>query len=350
MKRKLLAIVTLSVLLLNSAAFAAAVDRAGRAADASAIVALLPASDGVVVFDIKRFLDSALPQLLSGNQAMLAEVTRAMDDARARTGIDVRQFDVLAAGITAIKVKEGEYDFDSVLIARGQVDSGAVLAAAKIASKGKYREEKAGERTIYIFEARDVAAAAPSVPQAGTKTAGLMKKALGGFSKEMAAVAIDSNTIAFGSVEKVKESVSGSSRVDPSITGLLGKTTSSVANFAARVPEGMSAFLPLDNDELGKNIDSIKYLFGSMDVVGKTTRLNATARTLQADQALSLKETLDGLQVLGKVFLGSAKGADKQVYARLIDNVKFTTKGNDVTMDLAIAQTDIDFLVGLLTK
>lgn len=349
MKRKLLAIVTLSVLLLNSAAYATAGGRAVRGADASAIVALLPASDGVVVFDIKRFLDSALPQLLSGNQAMLAEVTKAIDDAKARIGIDVRQFDALAAGITAIRVSEKEYDFDSVLIARGQ-DSGKVMAAAKIASNGKYREEKAGERTIYVFEARDLASTAPNVPQAGTKTAGLLKKALGGFSKEMAAVVIDGTTIAFGSVEKVREAAASSSRVDPEITALLGKTNSSVANFAARVPEGMSAFLPLDNDELGKNIDSIKYVFGSMDVVGKTTRLNATARTLQADQAVSLRETLDGLQMLGKVFLGSSKGADKQVYARLIDNVKFTSKGNEVTMDLAIAQTDIDFLVGLLTK
>jgi hypothetical protein len=54
--------------------------------------------------------------------------------------------------------------------------------------------------------------------------------------------------------------------------------------------------------------------------------------------------------MLGKAFLGNAKGADKQVYARLIENVKFTALGNEVSMNLAIAQTDIDFLVGLLAK
>lgn len=348
MKSKLFAFFTLSVLILNTAATALGDTKSRKSANTAAIVAMLPASDGVVVFDIKRFLDSALPQMLSGNQTMLAEVTKAIEEAKVKTGIDVRQFETLAAGVTATKVRPKEYDFDSVLIARGQVNSATILAAAKLAAKGKYREEKIGERTVYIFEARDVAAV--HAPQGTSATAGMIKKALGAFSKEMAAAALDGNTLAFGAVERVKETVAGTTKVDKEITGLLNKTETPVATFAARVPEGMSAFLPLDNDELGKNIDSIKLLYGSIDVNGTGTNLNATARTLQAEQALSLKETLDGLQMLGKMFLGSAKGADKQVYARLVENVKFSTKGNEVSMNLAIAQTDVDFLIGLLAK
>lgn len=345
MKSKLFAIFTLSVLVLNVAGSALAdtkAQRAKRAADTAAIVAMLPASDGVVVFDIKTFLGSALPQMLSGNQAMLAEVTKAIEEAKTKTGIDVRQFETLAAGVSATKIREKEYDLDSVLIARGQVSSGAVLAAAKLAAKGKYREEKVGEKTIYIFDAREVAA------QNAPQTAGVHSKVLKAFSKEMAAFAVDTNTLAFGSVSKVKATAEGTTRVDKEITDLLSKT--GVATFAARVPAGMSDFLPLDNDELGKNIDSIKMMYGSMNVNAAGTTLSATARTLQAEQAVGLKETLDGLQMLGKMFLGNAKGADKEVYARLIDNVKFTNKGTEVSMDLAIAQTDVDFLVGLLAK
>jgi len=348
MKRKLLAIFTISIFVLNTAALALAGTEAKNSTDSTALVAMLPASDGVVVMDIKQFLGSALPQMLSGNQEMLAEVTKAIEDAKTRTGIDVRQFKTLAAGVTATPLAPKKYDIDSVLIARGQVNSEAVLAAAKAAANGKYREEKVADKTIYIFEAREVVT--QTVPQSTSKTAGMVKKALGAFSKEMAAVALDGNTLAFGAVEKVREAAAGTSKVGKDITSLLNKDVSPVATFAARVPEGMSVFLPLDNDELGKNIDSIKYMYGSMDVNGTATTLNATARTLQADQAIALKDTLDGLQMLGKVFLGSAKGADKQVYARLVDNVKFSAKGNEVSMNLAIAQTDIDFLVGLLAK
>lgn len=348
MKSKLFAIFTLSILVLNMSASAIADTKSRQTVNTAALVALLPASDGVVVADVKRFLGSALPQMLSGNQPMLAEVNKAIDDAKAKTGIDVRQFDAVAVGVTATKVAEKKYDTDVVAIARGTVNAGAVLAAAKLAANGKYREEKVGERTVYIFEAKQIAT--QNAPQTTGNTAGAVKKVLGGLSKEMAAVALDGGTIAFGDVEKVKETAAGSSKVDAEITGLLSKTATPVANFAARVPAGMSAFLPLDNDELGKNIDSIKFLYGSMDVSGTATTLNATARTLQADQAVGLKDTLDGLQMLGKVFLGSSTAADKKVYARLVDNVKFTAKGNEVSMDLAIAQTDIDFLVGLLQK
>ncbi len=87
-----------------------------------------------------------------------------------------------------------------------------------------------------------------------------------------------------------------------------------------------------------------------MDVNGAATTINATARTAQAADATGLKDTLEGLQMIGKALLGSAKGADKQLYGRLLETVKFTAKGNEVTMDLAIAQSDMNQLVGLLAK
>lgn len=348
MKIKVLSFLVLSFLLLSTAVFVTADTRSKKSVDTAAIVALLPASDGVIVMDIKRFLDSALPQLLSGNQPMLAEVTKAIEAAKTRTGIDVRQFETLAVGVSAQPLAPKKYDVDTVLIARGQVSTGAVLAAAKLAANGKYREEKIGDKTVYIFEAREVVT--QNVPQNASKTGQMVKKLLGSFSKEIAAVALDGNTLAFGAVEKVRETAAGATKVDAELTGLLNKTMQPVATFAVRMPAGMSAFLPLDNDELGRNIDSIKLMYGSMEVNGKGTTLKATARTLQADQAVALKDTLDGLQMLGKVFLGSAKGADKQVYARLVDNVKFSAKGNEVSMNLTVAQSDLDFLFGLLNK
>jgi hypothetical protein len=78
--------------------------------------------------------------------------------------------------------------------------------------------------------------------------------------------------------------------------------------------------------------------------------LHVTARTLQNAEAKSLHDTLSGLQVIGKAFLSGAKSADKQVYARLVENVKFSVRANEVNMDLQVPQSDIDILVGTLTK
>jgi hypothetical protein len=129
---------------------------------------------------------------------------------------------------------------------------------------------------------------------------------------------------------------------------MLEKDPTSVAAFAAKPPTGLKAFIPLDNDELGKNIDSIQYIYGSANLVGDKANIHVTARTLQNAQAAGLHETLEGLQVVGKAILGGAKGADKKVYARLIESAKFSVKANELTFDLTVPQSDIDVLVGLL--
>ena len=69
------------------------------------------------------------------------------------------------------------------------------------------------------------------------------------------------------------------------------------------------------------------------------------ARTKKAEQATGLKDTLAGLQMIGRSFLGGSKRADQQVYVRMLKNAKIDSRGNDVTLDLLVPQADIDILV-----
>jgi len=195
--------------------------------------------------------------------------------------------------------------------------------------------ERFGERTIYIFDAADIATS----PHATDR-----------FADGIAVTVIDSTTIAFGTLARVRQTLEGKTKVGTDITGLLQQNPAAVTSFAAKLPPGMKSFLPLENDELGKNVESIKYIYGNADVAGDLASIHATARTLQNADAKSLYDTLSGLQVLGKAFLSGAKGADKQVYARLIENVKFSVRGNEVNMDLQVPQSDIDILVGALGR
>ncbi|MEK7857465.1 MAG: hypothetical protein AAB288_15355 [Acidobacteriota bacterium] len=350
MKNRILALSCLLILVLNMTGSAVADGSSKRKASAQAnqLAALLPASDGVVTIDVKRFFSVALPKLLTSNQPMLAKVTAQIDEMKAKTGIDIRQFEYLAAGVTAKQIAGKEYDVDPVIIARGQVSSGSLIGAAKLASNGKYKEEKAGDRTIYVFSTQDLAnEAKKQVP--AVKDPAMVDKVIGKLSKDVAVTAIDANTIAFGDPVLVRQAVStAKTSVSSDLISLLAKKETSVVNFAAKMPNGMSVFLPLENDELGKNIDAIRYVYGNMDVAGEAMTMNVTARTLQNAQATALLETLEGLQLIGKALLGSGKGADKQVYGRLIDNVKFSAKANEVALDLSVPQSDIDILVGML--
>ena len=108
----------------------------------------------------------------------------------------------------------------------------------------------------------------------------------------------------------------------------------------------MGALLPLDNDELGKTIDSINQFSGSLDVADGKTNLFVMAKTLKEDDAANLYDTIDAMRSLGKMFLGSSKSANKQVYARMIENANITRSGTEVSLDLQVPQNDIDVLIG----
>lgn len=348
MKTRIIALSCLLVLVLNLAGSAVADTRQKAGSPANQLALLLPSSDGVVTVDVKRFFSVALPKLLTANQPMLAEITAKVGEVKDRTGIDIRQFEYLAAGVTARPVTGKEYDIDPVIIARGQITSSSLIGAAKLASNGKYKEEKAGDRSIYIFSGKDLADQAKQQAPA-VKNSDMANKIVDRISKDIAVTAIDANTIAFGDIALVRQAISaGKTPVSSDLISLLGKKETSVVNFAAKMPNGMSVFLPLENDELGKNIDAIRYVYGNMDVAAEAATLNVTARTLQNSQATALHETLEGLQLIGKAFLGSAKGPEKQVFSRMIDNAKFSAKGNEVMFDLSVPQGDIDILVGML--
>lgn len=330
MKYRIFAVLALSVLALNLGGSTFA-DSKMKKTGANELVSLLPASDGVMTFDVKRFFDEALPRLLSSDQTMLGKITGEIDKFQEKSGIDIRKFEYIAAGVNSRKVSEKKYDVEPVVIARGQLSSTALIGAAKLASNGKYSEERVGERTIYVFTGTKI----------GNDTANKVPDVI-------AVTTIDATTIAFGTLERVRQTLEAKTKVGLDLTSLLERNPMAVTSFAAKVPAGMKSFMPLENDELGKNIDSIQYIYGNADVAADSASIHMAARTLQNAQAKSLHETFAGLQMLGKAFLGNAKGADKQVFARMIENVKFSVRANEVMFDLQVPQSDIDILVGSL--
>ena len=333
MKKRITAVLPLLAIVLSLLAPTFAGSRKSGAND---LVALLPASDGIMIFDSKSFFSDALPRILAKNQSLLAQITAKIEATKTRTGIDLRDFDSVAVGATAKRLGDKKYDVDPVIIGRGQMTSASLLGAAKLAANGKYREEKVGNRVMYIFDAKKIAAD-HSADVFGDVT-------------EIAMAALDDKTLAFGEITRVRQTLEARSHVSTELVSMLDRSTAAVAAFAIKPPAGLKSYMPLENDELGKNIDSIQYVYGSATVGVDSATVHMAARTEQNSQATSLYETLAGLQVLGKAFLGSAKSADKQVYSRMIENAKFAVKANEVTFDLAVPQSDIDILVGMIGK
>lgn len=315
-------------------------------AQAPQLASLLPASDGIMTVDVKRLLDQALPQMLSANQPKLAKIFGELDRLKAQTGFDIRRFEQVAVGVKTNRKSATEIDFEPVLLARGAYEANGLVGLAKIASKGKYRAEKVGERTIYIFSVKELVE--DNKPK--TKGKSLPDKAFDkmfkNLNREIAVTDLDRSTLVLGTPERVRETLGARSRVNGDLLDLVYRNQNAVVSFGMNMPQGMSGFFEIGNPEIDANIDAIRQLYGSLDVAGGNTLLSATARTDSAAKAESLGTLLSGLKELGELFLGSAKGADKQVYVRLIRSSQISQADNEVMFDLEIRQSDLDILIG----
>jgi len=333
MKIRISSLAAIAVLLLNSLAFSAG----------DTLVSLLPDTDAVALFEGKRFCD-ALPKLLAANPAILTKITTTVADIESKTGIDLKKFDQVAIGVN-IKLGEGKNtQVDGVAIAGGDIKAGALVAMAKLASDGKYKEETVAGRSMFIITMPpSVKKAAPKSPTA-SKVGQAIDKHLDELPTDIAVSALDGNTLAVGGPEMVRAVLEGKTHANPELTSLLSQRETTIASFAVKTPGIITSMFPLDNDSLGQTISSIRILSGSIDVTAPGAALQIMARTTDAKRAAELKDLLDVAQMLGGSLLGS-KQPNKNTHGRLIKNVKIGVNGNDVTLDLLVPQADIDVLV-----
>jgi hypothetical protein len=306
---------------------------------------LLPASDGVAVFDAKRFFGDALPRVLAANQPLLGDITSKVAEFQTRTGIDLRKFDQAAVGVRYRQLAGKDVDYEPVVIASGEIDFDSIVAAAKTASKGDHRTEMVGSRTMFIFTAKDLV----QKPGATNSTiSGIANDITSGFAKEVALAGLDRTTIIVGTPARVRETLEGKSRIGADVLALLPARDASLVSFAVRTHGGMAKLLPLDNDELGRTIESIQFFTGWADSTAAGTSLQLMARTQRAEQAEQLKDTLDVVRIMGKGLLGASKATDKQIYGRMLSNLRLTHRGTDVVLDLTVPQADIDALIATI--
>lgn len=346
MKRKIFAVLIAFAFIASTIGYTSA-DNKSKAKKAADLAMLLPESDMVMTLDSERFLNQALPQILSSNQLMLAKVNKGINDIKAKTGLDLKEFSHVAVGIKSKQISATETDFAPVILARGTVNAKTLVSVAKLASNGKYKTENVGGRTIYIFSPKEVIDEnKDKVPGGNSVMEKGLDKLINGLSKDIAMTAYDSNTVALGIPDRVRETVGNSARISNDVLGLLERKPNSIINMGAKVPFGLSRFLPLDNDELGKDLDSIRQMQGSMDVLEGDTLVSFLAKTEQISQAESLETNLQALKMVFSRILSGMKGDDKKVYGRTLGNMEISRRSDEVSIDLKVPQSDIDIIIG----
>ncbi len=323
------------------------------------LLSSLPNSDVIALMNAKKFLDEALPQILAGNPTQLAEINTKIADIKAQTGIDVRSFEKFVAGVNFVRsAKANSFEVAPIMLARGSFNSGAMLAAARLAAKGKYQEVKFGNKTIYVISISDLAPKPPkNTSSNGTTAEDLPEKvvsqtlgmSLGLVGNQIAIVAFDDNTLAIGDLARVKETligISAKNRLNNALAQMATKNPNAVFSFAGNVPPKMSQILGIgeDNDELAKTIDSIRQMSGFLEVSDGSATMNVTAKTLQVAQAEQLADTLTFLKSLGENLLGQKKDEKSQVYTRAIQNAKISRTNNEIQLEVNVNSADMQKL------
>ncbi len=325
-KTLLVSIATLASLLFTVLASGnpVAAQRARTNPSASSIK-YLPASDAIIVVDVRRLINEALPGAVAGDPQKLAQINADITKFKTRTGVDPKSLERVVLSMHYTYPSPNITKVQTVAIASGTFDAKALIAAAHTAAGEKYREEKYRGTTISILGLNDQ-----------IKLAGLWDVRI----HELGICVLDGNTLAFGSPENVRAAVvAGKAGIasNLALATLANRDPNALIGFGGNVTRALLDNLHVGTDAIAKDIGSIKQVYGSIGSTPTALSLLVVARTGSAAEAKSVSETVTGLEQLGAIFIARMQPPKKTLAQNALDNLKITTVGNEVQIRTQLA-------------
>ena len=334
MKRKILNIAVVLVALSASVQIQAQTRSRNTAAPAASIMAALPQSDAVAQVKVKQLLNEAMPRILANNPAKLAEVNASIDRFKDRTGLDARMFEQVALGIRYTYASEGVTKLETVALANGSFSAAAMVAAGRIATNGKYREEKYHDKTVYIFTLEE-----------NIKMLGVFDFRIG----ELAAAPLDNNILALGDPVAVRGAIDASrarKQSNAELIALASREPNAIIGFGSNMTEQLVENLDIGNAPIAADLKTLRQVYGSVGTTTSDLQLFLGARAVNAEAARSLSDTLDGLKQLGTFFVGRLSGAKGVLAKSALSNLTIVANANELELHTRVAQAEVGPLFG----
>lgn len=334
MKRKFLNLAIILVALSSSVQIQAQTRARNTAAPAPTLLSALPESDAVAQVKVKQLLSEAMPQILANNPTKLAEVNASIDKFKDRTGLDPRMFQQVAIGIRYTFPSEGVTKLQTVALANGTFSAAAMVAAGRVASNGKYREEKYHDKTVYIFTLDD-----------NIKLLGVFDFRIG----ELAAAPLDANTLALGDPTAVRGAIDASrlrKQVNAELIALASRDPNAIIGFGSNMSEQLVGNLDIGNAPIATDLSKLRQVYGSVGTTASDLQLFLAARAVNAEAARSLGDTLEGLKQFGAFFVGRLSGAKGVLAKSALSNLKIVADANELQIRTSVAQAEVGPLLG----
>ncbi len=301
---------------------------------ASNLMASLPESDAVAQVKLKQLLSEAMPQILANNPTKLSEVNAGIDRFKERTGLDPRMFQQIALGVRFTHPSEGVTKLQTVALANGSFSPAAMMAAGRVASNGKYREEKYKDKTIYIF------------------TLAEHIKLLGVFDfriSELAVTPIDGNILALGDPAGVRSVIDVSRKgnlANAELIALASRDPNAVIGFGSNLTEQLIGNLDIGNAPIAADLKTLRQVYGSVGTTTTDLQVFLAARAVNAQAAKGLGDTLEGLKQFGALLVGRLSGAKGVLAKSALSNMSIATNANELQIRTSVAQAEIGPLMG----
>jgi len=299
------------------------------------LMSSLPDSDAVAQVKVKQLLNEAMPRMLANNPTKLSEINASIDKFKDRTGLDPRMFQQLALGVRFTYPTEGVTKAQTVALANGSFSAAAMMAAGRVASNGKYREEKYRDKTIYIFTLNE-----------NIKLLGVFDVTIG----ELAAAPLDTNTLALGDPVGVRAAIDvprNRKNANAELIALANHDPNAIIGFGANMSEQLVENLDIGNAPIATDLKALRQVYGSVGTTTTDLQLFLAARAVNATAAKSLSDTLEGLKIFGAAMVGRLSGAKGVLAKSALSNMKIVADANELQIRTSVAQAEIGPLFGI---
>jgi len=182
----------------------------------------LPEADALMYINPQRIINEVLPKFLSAKD--LEEMHKGFAAAKAQAGIDPAKVEYL---VLAVRFKKPTADLnfqapEIMVVSGGDFSAEALMGLARMASEGKLRDEKYGNKTIGLMTIEPIAKESEKNPMLKSFT-------------ELGVVALSANTLATGSPGYLRAAIDageGKERINMAALNLLVRDPNALVSFA----------------------------------------------------------------------------------------------------------------------
>jgi hypothetical protein len=318
----------------------AAVPAAVRAQDARSALTNFPESQAVLYINARRLVNEAAPSVVPPEA-----LNKAL--AEAKQFIDLNGLEYVIAGARLQGDLSAKQLPEFLLIMRGNFSADALLSGARMLAQEMHSQETAGTKTISVFTLNKPAPADGSGQQAAKKFP----------IDQIAAVALDANTIAVGIPAYLRDAIDAGTggsrpRLKPELVDLALRDANTLVSLVADIPPGISQHIRKlgapPNPEMERMVDAVRQVQVSMNMQPSVFGVQSIMRMDDAEKA----SALSGLINIGVNFLkgeirkdlqkssNSAK-ADQAAALGVLETLTNAARGNEVELNLSFQQAGL---------